>query len=91
MTDIHAVRIVTYGPSQNADAGKEWVAWLVLPSGRLPMAFFAPTEAEALNKAHALWDSERPAREANHKRREEAKRKSAEAAARKAAKQEQAA
>lgn len=90
MTDIHAVRIVTY-ESRNADVGKEWVAWLILPSGRLPLAFFAPTEAQALSEAQALWDSERPAREAAHQRREENRRKAAEAAARKAAKQGKAA
>tara|TARA_R110000765_G_C18966416_1_gene610215 strand:- start:35305 stop:35583 length:279 start_codon:yes stop_codon:yes gene_type:complete len=86
MTDIHAVRIITYGPSQNADAGKEWVAWLVLPSGRLPIAFFAPTEAKAQSEAQALWDSEAPARERNHQHRVEAEAKKAATAARKAAK-----
>lgn len=84
MTDIHAVRIVTY-ESRNADAGKEWLAYLILPSGRLPLAFFAETEADALGEAQALWDSEREAREANHHRREELRRKAEERKARKEA------
>jgi hypothetical protein len=84
MGDIHSVRIVTYR-SENADTGKEWVAWLILPSGRLPLAFFADTEAQALTLAQGEWDKHRDAREQAHQRREEGRIKAAETKARKAA------
>ena len=56
--------------SANAVPARQWLAFLVLPSGRLPITFFAATEQEAVAAAHRLWDSERDAREANHQRRQ---------------------
>lgn len=82
MTDPHAMTIWTYH-SANAPAGKEWVAWLVLPSGRLPVAFFADTEAHVRSEAQTLWDKHAAEREAIHHRREEGRRKAAETRARK--------
>ena len=82
MADIHAVRIVTYR-SENADTGKEWVAYLILPSGRLPLAFFATSEVKALTLAQTEWDKHRLAREKAHQRREAAKAKTAQTESRK--------
>lgn len=82
MTDPHAMTIWSYH-SVNAPEGKEWLAYLVLPSGRLPVAFFAPTEEQAKAEAQAEWDKHAAAREQNHIRREEGRRKAAEARARK--------
>jgi len=76
------LRIVTYR-SDNADPGKEWVAWLILPSGRLPLAFFANTEEAAKMEAQAEWDKHADERAANEARREESRRKAAETKARK--------
>lgn len=82
MTNPHAMTITTYH-SVNADSGKQWLAFLVLPSGRLPMTFFAASEAEARSEAQALWDKHEAEREASHARREEGRRKAAETRARK--------
>jgi hypothetical protein len=79
------MHIVTY-TSTNADPGKEWVAWLVLDSGRLPVAFFADTEAKATREAQAEWDKHEKVRERNIAAREEGRRKAAETKARKAKK-----
>ena len=84
MADPHEMSIVTYR-SENADAGKEWLAYLILPSGRLPLAFFAPSEDEARQLAQAEWDKHAEERQINHDRREEGKRKAAETRARKKA------
>lgn len=72
--DPHKIDVVTYH-SANAAPARQWLAFLVMPSGRLPITFFAATEAEAVTKAHALWDSERDAREANHQKRQRTKPK----------------
>jgi len=82
MTDPHNMRIVTYY-SDNSDLGKEWLAYLILPSGRLPLAFFAPTENDARMLAQTEWDKHREERERNHQSREEGRRKAAETRARK--------
>lgn len=84
MSNPHDMSIVTYH-SDNAALGKEWLAYLILPSGRLPLAFFAPSEDEARNAAQSEWDKHAKERQAAHDRREEAKRKAAETKARKAA------
>lgn len=76
------MKIWTYS-SANADPGKEWVAWLVLPSGRLPVAFFAATEDKARNEAQAEWDKHEVEREANIRSREEGRAKAAATRARK--------
>lgn len=81
MTDPHAMTITTYH-SANADSGKQWLAYLILPSGRLPLAFFAASEAGARNLAQTEWDKHREAREINHRNREEGRRKAAETRAR---------
>lgn len=80
--DPHTMSIVTYS-STNAAAGKEWLAYLILPAGRLPLAFFASTEADARNAAQSEWDKHAAEREANHRNREEGRRKAAETRARK--------
>lgn len=67
--DPHKIDVVTYH-SANAAPARQWLAFLVLPSGRLPVTFFAATEVEAVTKAHALWDSEHDAREKAHQRRQ---------------------
>lgn len=72
--DPHKIDVVTYR-SANAAPARQWLAFLVMPSGRLPITFFAATETEAVTKAHALWDSERDAREVNHQRRQRNKPK----------------
>ena len=82
MDDPHAMSIVTYN-SVNAAPGKEWLAYLILPSGRLPLAFFAASEAEARNSAQTEWDKHAAEREANAQAREEGRRKAAETRARK--------
>ena len=76
------MRIVTY-TSTNADPGKEWVAWLILEGGRLPVAFFADTEEKARNEAKAEWDKWADVRQRNIAAREEGRRKAAETRARK--------
>lgn len=81
--EVHAVRMWTFH-SENSDPGKEWLAYLILPAGRLPLAFFAPTEAAALKLATDEWDSHRDEREANYRRREENKLKAQERKAAKA-------
>jgi hypothetical protein len=85
MSDIHASSIWTYH-SANSEPGKEWLAYLILPTGRLPLAFFATSEDEARTSAQAEWDKHREEREQNHQRREEGRRKAAETKARKSAK-----
>lgn len=72
--DPHKIDVVTYH-SANAAPARQWLAFLVMPSGRLPITFFAATETEAVTKAHALWDTERDAREANHQKRQRTKPK----------------
>lgn len=72
--DPHKIDVVTYH-SANATPARQWLAFLVMPSGRLPITFFAATETEAVTKAHALWDSERDAREVNHQKRQRTKPK----------------
>lgn len=80
MSDI---RIVTYR-SENADAGREWIAFLVEPNGSyLPAYFRGASEAEASGAASAEWEKHREVREANIARREEGRRKAAETRARK--------
>lgn len=80
MSDI---RVVTY-QSANADPGREWIAFLTLPSGEyLPVRFQGPTEADATGSALAEWEKHRTEREANIARREEGRRKAAETRARK--------
>lgn len=76
-------RIVTYH-STNADAGREWVAYLVEPNGDyLPVRFHGATEANATAAAQAEWDKHEAERTTNAARREEARRKAAETRARK--------
>ena len=87
MIDPHAMTVATYH-SLNADAGKEWLAYLILPSGRLPLAFFADSEGVAAHLAKTEWDKHTAQREANHRSREEAKIKAAATKARKAAQKE---
>lgn len=84
MSDPHAMTIWTFH-SVNSAPGKEWLAYLILPAGRLPLAFFAASEIEARTDAQAEWDKHAAEREANHRNREEGKRKAAEKRARKAA------
>lgn len=84
MIDPHEMNIVTYH-SANAAPGKEWLAYLILPSGRLPLAFFAASESEASDAAQTEWGKHAAERQANHERREEGRRKAAETKARKAA------
>ena len=85
MTDPHAMEIVTYR-SVNSKPGKEWLAYLILPSGRLPLAFFAATEEQAAYEAKNEWDKHAAEREANHRNREEGRIKAAATKARKAGK-----
>lgn len=80
-------RIVTYH-SVNADPGAEWLAYLILPSGRLPLAFFADTEEKARSEAQNEWDKHAAEREINERNREEGRRKAAETKARKKEKAE---
>lgn len=82
MTNPHEMHVVTYH-SVNAESGKEWLAYLVLPSGRLPVAFFAETEESAVSEATDLWDKHAAERQINHDRREEGRRKAAETRAKK--------
>lgn len=80
----HDMHIVTYH-SVNAASGKEWLAYLILPAGRLPLAFFASSEIAARDAAQTEWDKHAAEREANHAAREEGRRKAAETRARKEA------
>lgn len=76
-------RIVSYR-SENADPGKEWIAFLVEPNGTyLPAYFRGATEAAAIGAAQAEWDKHEAVREQNISRREEGRRKAAETRARK--------
>ena len=76
-------RIVTY-QSGNADAGKEWVSYLVQPNGDyLPVRFHGDTEGAARSAAQAEWDKHEAERIQNIARREEARRKAAETRSRK--------
>lgn len=84
MSDPHEMKTWTFH-SLNSEAGKEWLAYLVLPSGRLPLTFFAASEEEAHNNAKAEWDKHTKEREINHRRREEGRAKAAETRARKKA------
>ncbi|KKB80811.1 hypothetical protein VW35_00960 [Devosia soli] len=80
MTDI---RVVTY-QSTNADAGKEWIAFLTMPNGEyLPVRFQGATEDAASDAALAEWEKHRAEREANLARREEGRRKAAKTRSRK--------
>jgi hypothetical protein len=65
-------RIITYR-SENADAGKEWLARVDHPRTKLAIFFEAPTEAEVIGKASAWWEQFRAQREAAWKARDEAK------------------
>lgn len=86
MTDPHEMKIWTFH-SLNSDPGKEWLAYLVLPSGRLPVSFFAASEQEAYDAAKFEWDKHSTEREENHRRREEGREKAAATRARKKAKE----
>lgn len=77
-------RFVTYR-SENADAGKEWIAWICLSGEYLPVYFFGSSEGEAYGKAMAEWDKHRGERERNIAAREEGRRKAAETRERKKA------
>lgn len=70
--DPHKIDVITYHSAHAAPA-RQWLAFLVMPSGRLPITFFAASETEAVTKAHELWDSEHDAREAAHQRRQRTK------------------
>jgi len=76
--------IVTYR-SDNAEAGRQWLAWICLDGKFLPVYFFGVTEEEAHGKASAEWEVHREEREANHARREEGRRNAAVARERKKA------
>lgn len=74
-------RIITYR-SENADAGKEWLAKIVHPRTTMHVFFEAPTEADVIGAASAFWEKHRAEREAAWARRDATKaaRKSKETA-----------
>lgn len=65
-------RITSYF-SENADAGKEWLARVDHPRTKLAIFFEAPTEADVIGKASDWWEKFRAEREAAWKARDEAK------------------
>jgi hypothetical protein len=65
-------RITTY-ESQNADAGKEWLARVDHPRTKLAIFFEAPTEAEVITKASDWWEEFRAEREEAWARKDAAK------------------
>lgn len=51
---------VTYQSYDNPNPDQAWMAYVVMPSGKLWMVpSFAATEKEAVDKIVALWESER--------------------------------
>lgn len=75
---------VTYR-SANAQQGREWIAWICLDGGFLPVYYFGDTEEEAESKAREEWEKHRETRERNIAAREEGRKKAAETRAKKKA------
>ena len=67
-------RIITYR-SENADAGKEWLAKIIHPRTALHIFFEGTTEAAARDQALAFWDEHRREREEAWARLAEARAK----------------